>query len=218
MTDSQEWIRSGFARQRRNLMAASLALLAFQEIGAQLKKLSILGNEIELARPLRLSFPLWVMWTYFGIRYYQYLRDLTDRGFYRAVSERGEHLLRGAARAKLRKELKPDLSGFADPVWGVEVEGILPVGNAEGIAKFTARGHMLVVDRGTSKHRMEYFNEREIILKPNEPPLADIRAQIWVLLHTHRGTEYVLPFVVAALPLLVAAPALVRGLIALATR
>ena len=73
--DTDPKLLEGFHRQRRSVLAVSLALLAFQGLDAQLTTFSLFGNSIELDAPLQIATPLWIAWGYFCIRYYQYLRD-----------------------------------------------------------------------------------------------------------------------------------------------
>lgn len=69
-------------RQRRNLMVVSLALAAVQLAGASFESaISILGASITIKHPDRLLIGAWVLWTYFLLRYVQYLQEEPNWGF-----------------------------------------------------------------------------------------------------------------------------------------
>ncbi len=80
MTTDSDHIREGFVRQRRSLIAASLGLLLYVSSGIRLDAINVLGNTFSIARPALVPTALWVAWGYFFLRYYQYLRDLSDTG------------------------------------------------------------------------------------------------------------------------------------------
>lgn len=75
-----EALHVGLVRQRRGLLAASLALLFYESAGLVVRKISLLGNTVDVTNPSRAGIFLWVAWAYFFLRYYQFLRDLPEKG------------------------------------------------------------------------------------------------------------------------------------------
>lgn len=73
-------------RQRRNLLVTSLVLTAINLAGATLKKdVSVLGASLEFANPERIVWGVWVLWFYFLVRYWQYLNEEPDLGIYEGM-------------------------------------------------------------------------------------------------------------------------------------
>lgn len=73
-------------RQRRNLLVSSLALTAIDLAGATLKKdVSVLGTALEFANPERVVWGLWVLWAYFLVRYWQYFNEEPDLGIHQGM-------------------------------------------------------------------------------------------------------------------------------------
>lgn len=68
----EEEPNSGFVRQRRNLMIASLALLFSEVTELRIQKLSAFGNELLIGEPYAVTLALWVATTYWLFRFYQY--------------------------------------------------------------------------------------------------------------------------------------------------
>lgn len=201
MTATDQHLREGFGRQRRSLLVVSLALLAFQQVGATLHELNILGNRIDLSTPLPVTLPLWVAWAYFLIRYYQYFRDLGDTGLRDVMWKHHERLAKSLATKKLAASMRPDLEGFERPEWKVTVDHLLVVGNPHAWWQMIASGHFDIADRGNpTKAAVQYFERTDVTLKPGVPRLPRLRGFLWAVLHTRIGTEYGLPFVLAGVP------------------
>jgi hypothetical protein len=195
-------IVGGFNRQRKSLLATSLVLLAFQSVDAQLRSISLFGNSIELSAPLRVVTPLWVAWVYFLIRYYQYLRDLGDKGLHAAYRNRLVNLANSLARRHAARLLPLDLAGLTQPLsirlditdifvrvpqpppWEYEVTGAAHIDE-----KPPATGG-----------RMQVLEKERFTLPSKLLVLPHIRAVWWVIAHTRLASEYALPLIVAALP------------------
>lgn len=62
-------------RQRRNLLAASCILCFMKFGGIRITKTTILGTEVEFSQSSAIFVGLWLIWLYFGIRYYQYFME-----------------------------------------------------------------------------------------------------------------------------------------------
>ncbi len=61
-----------FVRQRRNIILISIVLILFDFADIQIGKVSILGTNLIIGNPDIIHYFMWIMWTYFLIRYYQY--------------------------------------------------------------------------------------------------------------------------------------------------
>lgn len=200
MTQSPQ-LFEGFVRQRRSLIVVSLALLAFQEIGATLHELNLLGNKVELTAPLPVALPLWVAWFYFVVRYYQYFRDVGDVGLRQVMWKHHKRLAEAIAKRRLASTLRPHTEGFEQPTWTVVVNNLVLAAGPPGWWQFVAAGHFEIRDRANpSKAAMQLFEKEDVALKPGTPRFPRTRGFTWAMLHTRLGTEYGLPFVVAAAP------------------
>ncbi len=67
-------------RQRRNLLVVSVTLICVNLAGAEFNKLAVMGTEITFSRRWVLVAGAWVLWGYFLLRYYQYLREVPNLG------------------------------------------------------------------------------------------------------------------------------------------
>ncbi|HWR77897.1 MAG TPA: hypothetical protein VN283_11915 [Thiobacillus sp.] len=74
----------GLLRQRRNLFITCVLLWFMKYGGVRLHKISLAGFDVELARPEVMTLALWIAFTYFLYRYYQYF---TSEGLSKLESE-----------------------------------------------------------------------------------------------------------------------------------
>ena len=72
---------AGLLRQRRNLILISIALLLVDFADVEIARVSLLGTTLVVGRPDVLHTFAWVAWTYFTVRYLQYLVYVGDLGF-----------------------------------------------------------------------------------------------------------------------------------------
>lgn len=197
-------IKEAFVRQRRALVATSLALIAFQGLGATLDKVTLLGNTIELASPLSVTTPLWFAWVYFYFRYYQYFRSLGDKGFKSLIEMRRIDLASRAALKLIRDQIRveefqkqtvrivrPRMERLSSP------PGFWTFRATEGMAQITERS-------GGSNVASQSIEGMEVTLPLGKPRLSRTRSMLWAVFNGYQGTEYGLPFLIGALPLLVA--------------
>lgn len=68
----------GLLRQRRNLVIISGILIVFDFTSITIDKVNLLGIHFLVGKPENLIIIAWVLWAYFLLRYYQYLRDEPD--------------------------------------------------------------------------------------------------------------------------------------------
>jgi len=82
----------GLARQRRNLILISILIIIFAEGGVVIEDFSLAGLKLKFKDFRIVYISLWIMFTYFFIRYYQYFKEEPDLGvekaFWRKLNER----------------------------------------------------------------------------------------------------------------------------------
>ena len=188
-------MKEGFARQRRAWMAASLTLLAYVTAGVSLEQVSVLGNTFSISRPGLVPLAIWIAWAYFGLRYYQFYRDLGDKGPRLAYGQRLDQIALRRARALLPSSLGPAFVGGADPKkvrWTFHDESIEYRGTPDWIVCLSA------IARSTGGGTYLASGKRQTVQAGSR--LDRIRAWLSVGLHTRFFTEYGLPVLVGSLP------------------
>lgn len=85
-TEKREPMSADLLRQRRNLLITSLVLIAINLAGAKLKQdVSVLGAAVEFSNPERIVWGAWILWGYFLVRYWQYLNEEPHLGIHEAM-------------------------------------------------------------------------------------------------------------------------------------
>lgn len=199
MNDAAQSIREGFVRQRRALLTVSLVVFFYYSAGIEVESINIFGSTLHVTRPFNVPAVLWVAWAYFLIRYYQYFRDLADKGFTSAYYGKLYVLARSVARNKFKQNFVPDKEHA-----GAEVD--FTFGDIEVYSAYPSVWELqLTVDviyktheGGVESNRMTtkmHLSWRDLLV-----PM--VRSLIHVVLHTRLVTEYALPFLIALLPVL----------------
>ena len=196
-------IRAGFYRQRRCLIAASLGLLLLQSVGLTLDKISIFGNEFLIQRTELLSVALWVTYFYFLIRYYQHFHDLGDTGINTMYNIRVNTGIGDWAY----KKIKRDFLNSQDPdknkkyIFRKYESKKALIDKRAAMIDISVSGEIITEkDRNISRsgfdiNKTEYANWW-IVYR------IRIQAVGHIFIRTRLVTEYYLPFIVAAGPLL----------------
>ena len=197
-------IKEAFVRQRRALVATSLALIAFQGLGATLHRVTLLGNTIELASPLSVTTPLWVAWVYFYLRYYQYLRSLGDKGFKSLIEMRMIELASRAALKLIKDQIR--VEEFKKQTVRIVRPQMQRLSSPPGFWTFRATGGMAQITErsGGSNVASQSIEGMEVALPLGKPRFSRTRSTLWTVWNSHQGTEYGLPFLIGAVPPLVA--------------
>lgn len=158
-------------RQRRNLLVISLGLMAIELAGATFEnKVSILGAGITFDHPERLITGAWVLWLYFLVRYFQYLHDEPDLG-----------LRKGMENWICRKfPMDRDIASQQVLRWNGWLQWELS----------ECYGDEDVDEHWGSVHP----KNRWVIVA------CSVRSFVYVALRTPRFTDYLLPMIVAFLP------------------
>ena len=173
-SDNRPPMSADLLRQRRNLLVTSLALTAIDLAGATLKKdVSVLGASLEFTNPERVVWGLWILWAYFLVRYWQYLNEEPDLGIYE-----------GMGRWILQRFPQDEFNEYRQ--WIFWRYGIL----------WTLR----IQDKNWEEDRWldALQDPKSKLLKA----LWTLRGFLSVATKTPRFTDYVVPFFVAAIPML----------------
>lgn len=198
MDDDGPDVHAGFVRQRRSVVAVSLALVFVHTAGLSFTKLNLFGNEVGLADPRAASIALWLAWLYFLLRYYQYFRDVPEKGR-GAYLSRLHDLVKAAAFQEYKQRSiaeTEDLPLNAAPEFTQQrLDALERTGD---LWHYKVLGYMSWQTPGVSNSRQQ--PERDIYIHGPRVTLAKVRAAIHVVLHTRFFTEFYLPFAVAAAP------------------
>lgn len=184
MTSAEE----AFFKQRRNLIATALLAIFLNVAGGELKKLNLLGNEIEFTNPSAIPAALGLALTYFVIRYLQYAHDVEDKGFAKRFYERVERYLAPYVMKREFKRPNSYLSQCYKELNEIEVESFTMF--HEAMPPNTAAASFVGKQGGTVVDENVDVSNWELLL-----PFA--RAAIYIVFRTRLATDYVLPIVIA---------------------
>ncbi len=231
MSDEKDDIRSGFVRQRRNLIVTSLVLLfALIHQVQPIQTINLPGAPINFGHAVAVEPYLWIMFWYFAWRYYVYFRDIGDKGFKGPLHIRLNRLayrhawrlfqtdptIRDGLQADLETDLKRQQvgahSGSAIPTskesWDLREVNIH--GQVELRHITVAMRFMTALHEGKDRQWANQKNRRLDIIESDAARLH-LRAGLYVLTHTRILSEYFLPFGIATLPVLYGAYRLAVG-------
>lgn len=197
--------RVTFARQRRNLLAASLVLLGFQWVGATFDKLSLFGNTIHLKAPLDITGPLWVLWFYLALRTYQHFRAIPGNPVTEPFRDRVAKEMQAGGSRIAAKELRSNVGhGMANPSKATLVlKGASITGYESTFWVVVLDGEVSVRDLGGNQGHATMMLENHAVQVPTSHlALCKFKAAGWLSINTPVVTEYILPAVVAVLPVL----------------
>lgn len=178
-----------FFKQRRNLLASAL-LVAFLNIaGGSIKKLNLLGNEIEFSNPAAIPFALGVALSYFLVRFLQYANEIEDKGFKERFLARVEYYLGPYLMKREFKKEHSHLRQCYPKLGAIEIDSFvmfspaMPLNTAA--ISFVGKDGGVVVD------------ENELHVSNRELIVPFVRAGIYITFCTRLVTDYVLPLLVA---------------------
>lgn len=166
-------------RQRRNLLIMSIGLLLFEFAHMSVAKVSILGTELLVGDPTMLKIFAWVLWAYFLLRYYQYLKSDNDAGIKQHADKHFKFL---ATQHVLRA------NGWKS------LQGEVMISRQRLHWRYTV---------------FEMLSGDKVEVGQGELPLVRIwwwklRTYLHITVHTPKVTDHVLPFVLAiATPLVI---------------
>src|SRR5437867_243519 len=106
MGDQAE-IRRGLVAERRSLLITSFVLFFYQQAGLTIEKVNVFGNEASISDPWWIAFAMWILWGYFGLRYFQYFMAVADTGFQSSFESWMKRLIRRSAFTRFKKSYDP---------------------------------------------------------------------------------------------------------------
>ena len=195
----QDW--EGFTRQRRNVLALSVVLLAIDLSGISIQELNLLGNRADVTKPELITASLWLLLCYFFIRYVYYLvrvdgigegasyirseyqRLVIDRAFREAIKDEDpkdyvdtKKYGPNSARSAAFTMGNCNMYGNGQPIWKFEFDWNV----------------MLVTDDGPEWLKI---GSKEFKRHRRELRWEYFRAVVSLLLKTRVPTEFYLPLI-----------------------
>lgn len=208
MADDSDTIRNGFVRQRRTLIAMSVILFLYEKLGIVIDSINILGNTAHITDPSSIVALLWVAWGYFLWRYYQYFRDLGNKGFYNAYHGKLARLAKPRAQEKFQRWLLQNRENlFPEAVSPLRIE-FREVGLVENFWRHWKLSVDVEVFFDVQEqslgiaHTSQRLKDREVKLSWQELIWPRVRSWWHVLVHTRLVTEYLGPFAIGLFPVL----------------
>ncbi|SRR5258708_1412931 len=208
----KEHIREAFIRQRRNLMIVSLVLLFTEVAGVTITEVNVFGTKLTVSNPAAVNYALWGGYFYWLWRYYVYFHDLDDKGFLAAYWGRmSERVAQLAFRQLLQN------AQFIERAHGRKaVLGKPAACSFQSSFRFVANIIVFFTEADQTNIRPvpEVVNFNDIEVTARVPLLiSHARAWMYVLTRTHLPSEYLLPYLVAAAPVVYAAtPVLIAAM------
>jgi hypothetical protein len=180
-------LRDGFIRQRRNLIVISLILLFAETSNLSLTKINLFGNELLIPSPVTVNYALWVAFLYWLLRYWQYYRhvDGSDQ-FRKAYKGRLNMAFEECFR---RKEESADPSVFAISSFNLRHRSMKRI-DVQYLKHIVVKENPRQTTQAEVKDSLTFFH----LVMPR------IRSMIYIIVNTRLATEYILPFVIALLP------------------
>lgn len=161
-------------RQRRNLIIISLSLVVIYLTEASFKHdVTVFGAAIDVKNPQRLIWGAWIFWGYFLLRYWQYFIDEVDLG----IKDQMQRWIGRKVISYYNLDTKEHYS----------------------ISWINLRWYMRIVDPISSpkKELNSSFNDNLLI-----NITWTLASFIHVSVNTPRFTDYLLPFLIASMPLI----------------
>jgi len=187
-----------FVRQRRNLILISFTLLISLFGHVLIEKISILGNEFPFEQTIRASIILWPLWAYWFFRYFQ------------AFMEEGRGKLVNVYRTRFNEELgrkaarrlnRDNFDGFNTPV--MKEVGAQLLARTLTRTESTPEGQEYLFNlEAANRLTGSATGLGEIRFKFSNPEIRAVRFKTLAAITfvTTAITEYVLPFLIAAAP------------------
>lgn len=165
-------------RQRRNLILVCTALIIFEFAKVSITKVSILGTELLVGDARVLHTFAWLIWCYFLLRYYQYLMLEGDLKLISTARERFEARAMLYVMKLIKKQSLPGRIKFTQKFifWRYSVLQ-------------RVQTNKFAYDEETHSGKMPFFRSC----------LWWVNGFLYLLLHTPKATDHLLPFVLAAM-------------------
>ena len=194
---------SGFVRQRRNSMLASLVLLFSETSELSITKLNVLGNELWIDKPQVVTYALWVAAIYWLWRFYQYSRPNAAATIRTTINTRVQEISRPSA-VRVVLGIHPK---FAQPF--PELPHTKPTYTATEYAITAHERDYLEVKLRVTRAASAGGNAMsdgvgEQVIRITDRDLLILRVRAWfhALVHTRIFTDYMLPYVLFYVPVI----------------
>lgn len=190
MTEEKAELRAAFNRQRRSLIAISMALVLVYGGGLELRTIQVLGAQFGIKRPVVLTLGLWASWLYFLVRYYQHHKELSETSFATLWRSRYREALDQVAMSKVTRR--------------VEKEHVRP-GESVSISAKGIQGNVYAF-RATviGRDQMPRVVPDPVTVKLGVLARIGLAARTgnFLAIKTRRFTEFALPYAIAGAPVL----------------
>ncbi len=187
-----------FVRQRRNLILISFTLLISLLGHVLVKRINILGNEFPIEQTIRASVILWPLWIYWFFRYFQ---AFMEEGRGKLVDAYRSRFNEGLGK-KAAQRLNPDnYDGFKTPV--MKEVGAQLLARTLTRTESTPEGQEYLFNlEAANRIRESSTGLGQIRFKFSNSEIRAVRFKTLVAITfvTTAITEYVLPFLIAAAP------------------
>ena len=182
-------IQDGFIRQRRNLIAISLVLWFVETATLTFPKLNILGNEFPISNPAAVNHALWIAGAYWMLRYLQYLHHA--RGLLQIAQTWAEQMRSPTWDLALERVRQ----AYPEPKFSVSIDKDISHSLRQWVIRF-------VVDLRTSTGGIVPNKGilHEETLSFRDLFIPQIRAAWYLVFRARLITEYILPILLALIP------------------
>ena len=194
MDDTQ----SGFIRQRRNLMVMSLVVLFAEIADLKIEKLSIFGSEATFGNPQTVKTALWILLIYWLVRYYQYFHDLGDTGLVGAIKAKRRQIV--GARAFRRYFRDPSFTNMLVAQDGRTLYAYQRDHHVFRDFWFKVTGSLEFFITSDPEQEVGTHESTEFSFTGWQLVAPTLLSAAHVFVRTKYFSEYILPFVLFALP------------------
>lgn len=191
-----------FRRQRTRLLTISIVLLFYHFLRLQFKHVNILGTQVDIGSPNRVTWVLWIGWGYWLWRYCSHFLDISDRGIQSTyVAKLSVYAL---TEARKRFEREPPAEMATIMVRGFPAERVVTWNANPNLL----RNYMGIPRSFTIRFFGDCSDDVGGMVQQQHVIQAPIRwfnrlGALWHLLFIMpHGSEYFLPFLVALFPVL----------------
>lgn len=193
-------IRENFTRQRRNLLLISLVVLFAEMSEIEIHKITILGNEVLFKNPESILIILRAALIYWLVRYYQYFRDIGEKGFRTSFYLRLSAFAKKIAFKKVMEKYKKNNS-FSAPGSDAVFE-VFP--REYRIYESSLKCIMGDVEFVVSSNKGKSGTiEKDSVIVEFPKLIIPIAFSVFhVVFHTRLVSEYIFPFCISLAPII----------------
>ncbi len=196
-------MNADFTRQRRNLIAVSVTLALLYSLDARITNISLFGNTLEFGDPDAMYGFIWICWGYFLYRFAVYSKESVPHDLVGERHAKFMRLLQAAAEKRILSILKK--SGKYQDAFNAPVIELRYTAQerSEGRMRicYTHVGRLCWMDAEGVWHETEV--KRGVQLSLISSLWIRFRADASHLLFTRYFSEYVLPYFVASVPIVI---------------